>query len=269
MYLYNVDDLLHKRFQMQYTVISILTVVGIKYGSAWKNQFDQLLHFDCPDGQGIYQIKGTHSTGHKDRRFDFKCRSVGGQQNCAYTGFVNNFDRTFAFQCPRNTYIAGVISEHNNGSEDRRFKFRCCEKSASSLANSCYYTSNTALLGTFARTAEVGFILKGVISQHSNKHEDRIFCIKLECKKHDQMIIFYCLDHDITTCGLCIPENHWQCTWLKPINELARHAKNSADLLDVKTGFEELGKTLEELKNNRIQNINAIKDDKKTITTKI
>ncbi|XP_063400281.1 uncharacterized protein LOC134684894 [Mytilus trossulus] len=68
---------------------------------------------------------------------------------------------------------------------------------------------------------------------------------------------------------MCIQENHWLCTGLKPLNEFASHAKNSVDLLDVETGFEELEKTLEELKNNRIQNISEIKEGKKTIHKKI
>ncbi|CAC5363693.1 unnamed protein product [Mytilus coruscus] len=93
--------------------------------------------------------------------------------------------------------------------------------------------------------------------------------IKQECEKHDQVISLYCLNHEVTACGLCIPEIHQQCTGLKPIDELARHAKNSADILDIERGFEEIGKTLEELRNNRQQNIDTIKDDKKTISTEI
>ncbi|XP_063400279.1 uncharacterized protein LOC134684893 [Mytilus trossulus] len=94
-------------------------------------------------------------------------------------------------------------------------------------------------------------------------------CIKQVCEKHDQTIGFYCLDHDGTACGLCIPESHRQCTGLKPIDELARHAKNSANIIDIERGFEEIGKTLEKLRNNRQQNIDTIKDDKKTISIKI
>ncbi|XP_052066505.1 uncharacterized protein LOC127706090 [Mytilus californianus] len=95
------------------------------------------------------------------------------------------------------------------------------------------------------------------------------FSIKQVCEKHDQMIGFYCLDHEGTACGLCIPETHRQCTGLKPIDELVRHAKNSANILDIERGFEEIGKTLEKLQNNRKQNIDTIKDDKKTISIKI
>ncbi|XP_063397170.1 uncharacterized protein LOC134681464 [Mytilus trossulus] len=93
--------------------------------------------------------------------------------------------------------------------------------------------------------------------------------IKQECEKHDQKISFYCLDHDDIACGLCIPEHHRQCTGLKSIDELACHAKTSVDLLDTKRGFEELGKTLKELKYSTKQNIDTIQGDKKTISTEI
>lgn len=93
--------------------------------------------------------------------------------------------------------------------------------------------------------------------------------IKQVCEKHDQMIGFYCLDHEGTACGLCIPESHRQCTGLKPIDELARHAKKSVNMLDIERGFEEIGKTLEKLQHNRQQNIDTIKDDKKTISITI
>ncbi|CAC5382927.1 unnamed protein product [Mytilus coruscus] len=60
-----------------------------------------------------------------------------------------------------------------------------------------------------------------------------------------------------------------QNTRLEPIEELARHANQSIDLLDIERGYEELRNSLEELKNNRKQNIDAIEDDKKTITTEV
>ena len=41
--------------------------------------------------------------------------------------YVNDWDEVIAFQCPQNGYITGIDSYHDNGHEDRRFKFRCCE----------------------------------------------------------------------------------------------------------------------------------------------
>jgi hypothetical protein len=53
-----------------------------------------------------------------------------GEQSCGWypnaTGYVNNFDAAFTFSCPSKYYLAGVHSYHDNGTEDRRFRFYCC-----------------------------------------------------------------------------------------------------------------------------------------------
>ena len=38
----------------------------------------------------------------------------------------NALDKPVEFECPKNGYINGMISEHDNGAEDRRWKFYCC-----------------------------------------------------------------------------------------------------------------------------------------------
>ncbi|CAC5372543.1 unnamed protein product [Mytilus coruscus] len=93
--------------------------------------------------------------------------------------------------------------------------------------------------------------------------------IKQECEEHDQRLTFYCLDHYLTACALCVPEKHKQCTRLKPIEELASNAKTSAELFDIERGIEELDKTVDELNNHRQRNIDAIKDQRKTISREI
>jgi hypothetical protein len=46
--------------------------------------------------------------------------------NCFWTGFVNDWDAVMNYVCPDNRFMAGMYSEHNNGREDRRFQFYCC-----------------------------------------------------------------------------------------------------------------------------------------------
>ncbi|VDI22561.1 Hypothetical predicted protein [Mytilus galloprovincialis] len=156
--------------------------------------------------------------------------------------------------------------------------------SSSKLCGSCKFRQITSAAMFWCTTCDEGLCSQCVEHHKTNKAsrthqsipismyinvESFSSSFKQECEKHEEKKIFYCPDHEITTCRLCIQENHWLCSGLKPIIEVARHAKNSVDLLDVETGFEELGKTLEELKKNRTQNISEIKDDKKTIHTKI
>ncbi|CAC5372549.1 unnamed protein product [Mytilus coruscus] len=93
--------------------------------------------------------------------------------------------------------------------------------------------------------------------------------IKQECDEHDQRLTFYCLDHYATACALCVVEKHKQCTSLKPIDELARHAKTSTELFDIERGIKELDNTIDEIKNHRQRNIDTIKDQRKTISREI
>lgn len=45
-----------------------------------------------------------------------------------FVEYANNFDQPVAFQCPNGGVMDGVSSYHDNGAEDRRFRFYCCEK---------------------------------------------------------------------------------------------------------------------------------------------
>ncbi|XP_052065366.1 uncharacterized protein LOC127705158 [Mytilus californianus] len=118
------------------------------------------------------------------------------------------------------------------------------------------------------------------VSKASNKHqtipvskyaevESVSSLIKLECEEHNQKLTFFCQDHYSTACALCIPENHKQCTCIKPIEQLAQHAKTSTEMFDLEKGLKELANTLVELKTHRQQNIKDIKNQRKTILVEI
>merc|ERR1719460_2831358 len=67
-----------------------------------------------------------HSNRREDRRFRPLVTRIGsspyGRQ---FTNFVNNMDGTFTYTCPHNKAIVGFYSYHNNGNEDRRWRFYC------------------------------------------------------------------------------------------------------------------------------------------------
>lgn len=44
-----------------------------------------------------------------------------------FTEYANAFDQFFSFQCVNRGFITDIQSYHDNGHEDRRFKFHCCE----------------------------------------------------------------------------------------------------------------------------------------------
>lgn len=45
---------------------------------------------------------------------------------CWTTGYVNGWDGVMNYQCPGNSVMSGMYSVHDNGKEDRIFKFICC-----------------------------------------------------------------------------------------------------------------------------------------------
>jgi hypothetical protein len=46
---------------------------------------------------------------------------------CFWTGYVNVMDGVMDYICPNNGIIAGMYSYHSNSTEDRQFKFYCCQ----------------------------------------------------------------------------------------------------------------------------------------------
>eukprot|EP00091_Calanus_sinicus_P010859 TRINITY_DN2490_c0_g1_i6.p1 TRINITY_DN2490_c0_g1~~TRINITY_DN2490_c0_g1_i6.p1 ORF type:complete len:208 (-),score=45.89 TRINITY_DN2490_c0_g1_i6:77-610(-) len=52
---------------------------------------------------------------------------VLSRQNCQSTNWVNNFDQHLNYKCPGNKVLVRAESYHTNGTEDRRWKFECCD----------------------------------------------------------------------------------------------------------------------------------------------
>ncbi|KAG9330482.1 hypothetical protein JZ751_024216, partial [Albula glossodonta] len=68
-----------------------------------------------------------HSNDAEDREWGFSCkRTFDSQSECFWTNYVNYFDERFTFNCPQNYVLSGMSSFHDNGAEDRRWKFYCC-----------------------------------------------------------------------------------------------------------------------------------------------
>merc|ERR1711977_433337 len=71
-------------------------------------------------------LRSWHHNGKEDRIFSPLVTNIGSTQHGRHiTGFVNNMDGTFAYTCPTNKAIVGFYSYHNNGNEDRRWRFYC------------------------------------------------------------------------------------------------------------------------------------------------
>ena len=72
--------------QMLPRVLSLLCLAVGALG--WINDYDQPVHFQCPDGQFLSKIDSQHDNGHEDRVWDFGCSRLpveGTPENCQWT----------------------------------------------------------------------------------------------------------------------------------------------------------------------------------------
>ncbi|NP_001106323.1 uncharacterized protein LOC100127280 precursor [Xenopus laevis] len=95
------------------------------------NDFDQELNFTCPLGSVVSGIQSYHDNKKEDRRWKFLCcqGEVAVAQNCTWGDYVNDFDECLTWKSPPNHHLVGAFSYHDNGKEDRRWKYYSCERS--------------------------------------------------------------------------------------------------------------------------------------------
>ncbi|XP_048781225.2 millepora cytotoxin-1-like isoform X2 [Ostrea edulis] len=118
-----------------------LTFEGCVSDWTWVNDYDKRFRFECPNGQYLTGIQSPFSDYHHDRKFNLRCSpnssllhsscawTVMCVYNCKYTGWLNGFGGYFSYLVPANQFIRGVVSFHNNTSDDRKFDFEICSLS--------------------------------------------------------------------------------------------------------------------------------------------
>lgn len=89
---------------------------------------DQPLLVTCNSRYAFCRIESWHHNGYEDRQYQFDCAYITNDwfDQCAWTDYVNDFDKPALFHCPRDQVLTGVHSYHHDGYEDRRWKFQCC-----------------------------------------------------------------------------------------------------------------------------------------------
>ncbi|XP_036376305.1 hemagglutinin/amebocyte aggregation factor-like [Megalops cyprinoides] len=92
------------------------------------NYFDEQFTFNCPPNHVISGMDSFHNNDAEDRRWKFYCCRVNNYCNshCQWTTYVNNFDEYFTWYVPGMNYLVGAQSYHDNGAEDRRWKYLYC-----------------------------------------------------------------------------------------------------------------------------------------------
>ncbi|XP_060596473.1 hemagglutinin/amebocyte aggregation factor-like [Ruditapes philippinarum] len=70
-----------------------------------------------------------HDDTTEDRRWKFYCCGFSNiiLHSCELTGWTNSFDGNQYLNVPSGYVITGVISEHSNYYEDRRYKYNLCK----------------------------------------------------------------------------------------------------------------------------------------------
>jgi len=153
--------------------------------SAYLNDWDAVLNFRCEDNEVLTGVYSVHSNSHEDRRWAARCASVVRTHGLlvlqsTWSSWMNAWDTRFTFTAGNNM-ITGFSSVHDNGKEDRRWKFssgsvkgvQCKPQRWSQWVNDW----DTILSFTCPRNEA----LYGVTSYHGNDKEDRRW--KFQCCK--------------------------------------------------------------------------------------
>ncbi len=132
---------------------------------------------ECPDQEGIYQFKSIHDNGPEDRVFEFNCRRTAKTNidDSYWTDFVNGYKLPAMFQCNPNYFLCGIESVHDDGSEDRIFKYKCCHAEFHFTMN-CGFTGDLNEFDWPIDYSTSGSqVLTGMFSYHDTWSHDRKF----------------------------------------------------------------------------------------------
>lgn len=140
------------------------------------NDWDEWLFFECAGSdQAINYIQSTHDDGKEDRLWQFGCGIyTEWQTSDSYWTRISDYDNEINKSC-NDGFICGFSSFHNNGKEDRRWRFKCCNQEEYGTTRAD--TSGTVGPNTWDDPVNVDLdypkYISGVYSVHDNGKEDR------------------------------------------------------------------------------------------------
>jgi len=129
---------------------------------------------------GMYSV---HDNNKEDRRFKIYQSSHGvAATGCYWTG-ETNWDAEWTIQAHAGEAITGMWSRHDNGKEDRLFKFRFCKLGSPVPTAPPTPAPPTATWTGWVNSwdqpvdwqASTGSVMTGVHSKHDNSKEDRLW----------------------------------------------------------------------------------------------
>jgi len=216
--------------------------------SGYLNDWDAVLDFRCEDNEVLTGVYSVHSNAHEDRRWAARCASLvrthGLVLQSTWSPWMNTWDGWIYFTAGKNMIVTGFSSVHDNGKEDRRWKFcsgsvkgvQCKPQSWSKWVN----TWDSVLSFTCPRNEA----LYAVTSQHHNGKEDRRwkfqcckvssnFALKKEAftrylNNWDEPIHFFCPSADEVVVGMYsyhdndVEDRRWKARCAKLVDDLPR-----------------------------------------------
>jgi len=144
--------------------------------TGWVNTWDETLDWTAGSNRMITGCYSEHHNHREDRVWKFYSAAVNGV-TCKYTGlhgYANGWDNPLTFVCPDNQALKKVYSHHDNGREDRKWRFGCCAVSSNVYLKrggwTNYLNDWDSPLNFRCKDTEV---LVGLKSYHDNHREDR------------------------------------------------------------------------------------------------
>jgi len=148
--------------------------------SGYLNSWDGVLSYTSSGNELIVGFQSRHDNGREDRRWKIGTATLGGAL-CSpgdWSSYVNDYDASVEFLCPAHHALAGVYSKHHNSYEDRVWKFKCCDLSASGfykLKSPVAQSTANRFDGVLHEECLRNSVVVGVVSVHDNSKEDRVF----------------------------------------------------------------------------------------------
>jgi len=196
---YHDDSSEDRRFAFRCCLLSSPAILEPLGWTAWANNFEKKLDFQCREGHVLIGMHSRHSNGKEDRRFSFQCAQLSNKMKVPTpnlpsltqlqtTSYVNYWDETFRWEAGSNRMITGIYSEHIEDKNDRLFGFY------SKAASGFNCLPNEA--GPFVNDFDKEFKFKcseneainSVYSVHDNGKEDRRFAFSC-CRLSDHVIL--------------------------------------------------------------------------------
>ena len=93
---------------------------------------------------------------------------------------------------------------------------------------------------------------------------------KINCEIHtDIQIDYFCSQHDVVCCRVCLPESHRTCENVLPLDFASKDIINSSLLSDTLKEFDHMTETLDKLVSNREYNRKALQKSKTSMIKQI